>query len=248
VQIALEAVQGKLERFVEARGEGWTWVVMFTDITDVRTTAKYLVQVGLDEDASRLTLVWCDLREWAFVPLMNELLAEIASDEPELRAWLRQVFGEFPSSEELATSTQERMLQRRMAVLRARKLQHQLRQVEAALSPQATPLVPSGALDDKSAFIPVKELLRVDEFPRTYTEVNRVLQQHPEIRRKHPISKTKGLPNQHRTLVHVGDWRQYLAQRRQLHSDPLDLRADMVDEALAVERRMDAERNRRAAT
>jgi hypothetical protein len=246
LQISLSSLLGKLEQFVEADGKDLTALV-FYDIEEARTAVGCLAQLRLHVDASRLTERWIQLHKWALGPVMNGVLAEIASKEPEQREWLRAIFGPFPSSEEMETATQALAQQSVMAVLLARELRDRLRYVEAALSPQATPSVPSGALpDDETAYVPASVLLTSDEFPKSPTDVHRALKQHPEIRRKHPISKTKGTPIPNRTLVHVGDWHQYLAQRRQSHSDPLDQRADVVDAFLDIERRKAEERNRRA--
>jgi hypothetical protein len=56
----------------------------------------------LEQDVRRLVKLWRTLDGWATGPWMNRHLARSAAAAPDKGQWLRELFGEFPSAEELA--------------------------------------------------------------------------------------------------------------------------------------------------
>lgn len=69
-------------------------------------------------------------------------------------------------------------------------------------SPRNSSSVPS---HDPSAYIPAKDIIADDECVRSYKDLNRVLDEHPWIRRENPTPR--------RLNVHAGDWNTYKRRR-----------------------------------
>jgi hypothetical protein len=100
---------------------------------------------------------------------------------------------------------------------------------------------------DLSAYKPAKNFF--DLTHRTYNHIRRALDQHPCIRNYHPLAKKTGKPNRHRLLIHAGDWMEYLKESKDASTDPLDLSAERILEAVEdVEHRKAQEQARKEAT
>jgi hypothetical protein len=134
LKVCIRPLMDRLKEFLDSADAGSADLALVLPEEDVRVAYECLLQLGLTQDAKRLVEAWRPLNDWMLGPRFDELLAGTAGPAPlEERRRLRQLFGEFPSAEDLADSAREREALKNRIVLIARQLAEQLQQLKASI-------------------------------------------------------------------------------------------------------------------
>lgn len=217
LQAILHPLLKRLETCLKAKKSKYPPICPDFPEEEARAAARCLLQLGWEEDGREVAKTWRLLRDWTVGPVMDEFLAEMAASKPEEAQRLRDLFGPFPSIEELAATVQERERRNQQFLVEVRRIADHLRRLLTAVVPPADGPKTGGTPVDDSAFLPASTFLDKTRF-KTYKQLRAALEARSTIRTRKPSPQ--------RLEIHAGDFLRYCKELDTADFEALDRTAD----------------------